>query len=331
MARVVVAMGDPSGVGPEVLVQALERAGNQAYLVVGDRRVWEKACAVTGVSLLPVASEAPTRCEGSVPFLQVDPPSLGWVVGRPSAEAGLAAAAWLQAAVRLALAGLSDAVVFAPLNKHALRLAGLTVRDEYEFVAHLAGVQHHDEVNLIPHPRGNGLLWVARATSHVPLREVPSLLDEGRVLHAIRLAHGMARRAGHPDPHVGVAALNPHAGEGGTLGDEEVRILAPAILAAQRDGLRVSGPYPADHVFRIARSGTLDAVVALYHDQAQIATKLLGFEHGVSVGVGYPFVMTTPSHGTAFDLVGTGRADPRPMRQALELAATLVDGDSTAT
>jgi 4-hydroxythreonine-4-phosphate dehydrogenase len=225
--------------------------------------------------------------------------------------------------VQLALEGSADAVVFAPLNKQALRLAGLPVRDEYEFVAHLAGVREHDEVNVIPHPAGGGLLWVARATSHVPLREVPLLLDEQRVLRAVRVADGVARRAGNPRPRVGVAALNPHAGEGGTLGDEEGRVLAPAIRKAQEEGLDCSGPYPADHIFRIARSGALDAVVALYHDQAQIATKLLGFERGVSVGVGYPFVMTTPSHGTAFDIVGTGRADPRPMRQALELAAAL--------
>jgi 4-hydroxythreonine-4-phosphate dehydrogenase len=250
-------------------------------------------------------------------------------VGQASAEAGGAAATWLEAAVRLALQGRADAVVFAPLNKQALRLAGLPVRDEYEFVAQLAGVGDHQEVNVIPHPAGTGLLWVARVTSHVPLREVPGLLDEDRVLRAVRLADRVARRAGNPHPRVGVAALNPHAGEGGTLGDEEVRILAPAIRRAQQEGLRVSGPYPADHIFRIARSGALDAVVALYHDQAQIATKLLEFERGVSVGVGYPFVMTTPSHGTAFDLVGTGRADPQPMRQALELASVLASAGLT--
>lgn len=323
MVRLAVAMGDPSGVGPEVLAAALSRPLDCALLVVGDRGVWADACAAARVNLPLRPADQPTGPTGAVPFLQVEPPVRGWPVGRASAEAGRAAAAWLEAAVRVALRGLADGVVFAPLNKQALRLAGLSVRDEYEFVARLAGVAEHDEVNVIPHPSGDGLLWVARATSHVPLREVPHLLDEDRVLRAVRLAHGVARRAGNPNPRVGVAALNPHAGEGGTLGDEEVRILEPAIRTAQQEGLQVSGPYPADHVFRIARSGALDAVVALYHDQAQIATKLLGFERGVSVGVGYPFVMTTPSHGTAFDIVGTGRADPRPMRQALELAVAL--------
>lgn len=323
MARIAVAMGDPSGVGPEVLAKALAGGLECEFVVVGDEAVWARACEVAGTVLPLVHARAPVRGEGRVPFLQVDPPASGWPEGRASAEAGSAAARWLEGAVRLALQGQADAVVFAPLNKQALRLAGFSVRDEYELVARIAGVSEHEEVNVIPHPAGRGLLWVSRATGHVPLREVPVLLDEDRVLRAIRLVHRMARLGGNPSPRVGVAALNPHAGEGGTLGDEEIRILAPAIRRAQAEGLTVSGPYPADHIFRIARAGALDAVVALYHDQAQIATKLLGFERGVSVGTGYPFVMTTPSHGTAFDIVGTGRADPRPMRQALELAIAL--------
>jgi len=328
LARLAIAMGDPSGIGPEVLAKALAQPLDCPHVVIGDRDVWTRACQVVGADLSLAPADGPARRPGAIPFLQVDPPVTGWVAGRASEEAGRTAAAWLQAAVQLALSGLADAVVFAPLNKQALRLAGFGVSDEYELVARLAGVAEHDEVNVIPHPAGSGLLWVARATSHVPLREVPSLLDEQRVLRAVRLAHCMARRGGSQQPRVGVAALNPHAGEGGTLGDEEVRLLLPAIRKAQDEGLAVSGPYPADHIFRIARSGALDAVVALYHDQAQIATKLLGFDRGVSVGVGYPFVMTTPSHGTAFDLVGTGRADPRPMRQALELAAILASAES---
>lgn len=325
MPRIVIALGDPSGVGPEVLAKALSSGLPCPYLLVGDRRVWEQACNAAGVRLPALPARQPVAESAGVPFLQVDPPAPEWPAGRASARAGRAAAAWLESAVRLALRGQADAVVFAPLNKQALRLAGLPVRDEYEFVAQLAGAAEHDEVNVIPHPAGLGLLWVARATSHVPLREVADLLDEERVLRAIRLVHRMATRGGNPAPRVGVAALNPHAGEGGTLGDEEGRILDPAIRRAQQEGLNVSGPYPADQIFRIARSGALDAVVSLYHDQAQIATKLLGFERGVSVGTGYPFVLTTPSHGTAFDLVGTGRADPRPMRQALEMAVALAE------
>jgi len=150
----------------------------------------------------------------------------------------------------------------------------------------------------------------------------PSLTIE-QVQRAIRLAHRTTAAAGAPSPRIGVAAFNPHAGEGGLLGDEETRVIGPAIQAALREGINASGPHPADHIFRLARAGHFDAIVAMYHDQAQIATKLLGFDRGVSVGVGYSFVLATPSHGTAFDIAGRGIADPGPMQQALALAARL--------
>ena len=181
-------------------------------------------------------------------------------------------------------------------------------------------------MNVIPHPAapaGGRLLWVARVTGHTPVREVSALLTRERILRTIRLAHRVASSTSPTAPAIAVAALNPHAGEGGLLGDEEERLIRPAIEDAAGQGIAAAGPIPADHVFRQARAGRFDVVVAMYHDQAQIATKLLGFEMGVSVGVGYPFVMTTPSHGTAFDIAGRGIADARPMRQALTIAARL--------
>jgi len=238
-----------------------------------------------------------------------------------SPAAGRASAAWFERAVRIALEGLADAVVFAPLNKQAMIRAGYPISDEYDLCATLSGAEDHDEMNVIPHPAGGrargDLLWVARATSHASLREVPALLTTERVLRTIRLAHRVATSAGGTSPRIGVAALNPHAGEGGLMGNEETAVIAPAIDAARREGIDASGPYPSDHIFRRARDGALEVVVAMYHDQAQIATKLLGFEQGVSVGVGYPFVLVTPSHGTAFDIAGRGIADARPMRQAI--------------
>jgi 4-hydroxythreonine-4-phosphate dehydrogenase len=164
----------------------------------------------------------------------------------------------------------------------------------------------------------------------VPFREISALLTTQRVLRVIRLANAAARGAGAASPRIGVAALNPHAGEEGLLGDEEHQVIRPAIETAVGEGIDASGPYPADHIFRLARAGHLDIVVSMYHDQAQIATKLLGFERGVSVGVGYPFVLTTPSHGTAFDIAGRGAADPGPMRQALAVAARLATARSSA-
>ncbi|MDR7554716.1 MAG: 4-hydroxythreonine-4-phosphate dehydrogenase PdxA [Armatimonadota bacterium] len=328
MAALIVTLGDPTGIGPEVLARALATPPATPLLVVGDLRTWEEASRRVGTSavLRPVPADRPGVLEGGrVPFLDVPPADRGWTSGQVSPAAGRAAAQWLEVAVRLALADDGRAVAFAPLNKQAIIRAGYPVRDEYELCAQLVGVRDHDEVNVIPHPAGpqGRLLWAARVTGHLPFREIVGRLSAARVLRAIRLVHRVAVATSAGLPRVAVAALNPHAGEGGLLGDEEERLIAPAVAAAAAEGIAATGPVPADHVFRRACAGEFDAVVAMYHDQAQIATKLLGFDRGVSVGVGYPFVLTTPSHGTAHDIAGTGRADPRPMQQALDLAVRL--------
>jgi len=327
MARLAVVMGDPTGIGPEVLARVLAEGLTQDILLIGDADVWKEAQDVAGVKVGLIPADRPgSPAGGAVPFLHLPPQDRTWTRGTMSPAAGLASAQWLEQAVRLALDGAADAVVFAPLNKQAIIRAGYRIRDEYELCARLAGVEEHDEMNVIPHPAapaGGRLLWVARVTGHTPVREVSALLTRERILRTIRLAHRVASSTSPTPPAVGVAALNPHAGEGGLLGDEEDRLIRPAIDDAVGEGINAAGPIPADHVFRQARGGQFDVVVAMYHDQAQIATKLLGFEMGVSVGVGYPFVMTTPSHGTAFDIVGRGAADARPMRQALTIAARL--------
>jgi len=325
MSRLAIAIGDPTGIGPEVLAKALAAGVVADVLLVGDPQVWGDAQLIARVKV-PARSASrpgPVTREG-VPFLAVPVADRAWEIGRVSPAAGRAVAEWLKEAVRLAIDGLADAVVFAPLNKQAIILGGHRVRDEYELIATFVHASDHDEVNVIPHPAGEGLLWVARATSHVPLRDVPQLLTQQRVLRTIRLAHRVAVAAGAASPRVGVAAFNPHAGENGTLGDEEVRIIRPVVQEAVTERIDASGPHPADHIFRMARAGRFDAVVAMYHDQAQIATKLLGFDRGVSIGIGYPFITVTPSHGTAFDIAGKGVADPQPMIQALTLADQLV-------
>ncbi len=324
MTRLAVVIGDPTGIGPEVTAKALAAAQGLEVLLVGDLQVWEDTRRLTGVSLPAAPAGRPAPVGASVAFAHLPPADRTWRPGAMSPAAGKAAAGWLEAAVCLALDGIVDGIVFAPLNKQAIIRAGYQVRDEYELCAALAGIREHDEMNVIPHPaRADTLLWVARATSHVALRDVAAALSRDLVLRTIRMAHQAASGAGEAAPRIGVAALNPHAGEGGLLGDEEQRIIEPAIRAAAGEGLQVSGPHPADHIFRLARAGQFDVVVSMYHDQAQIATKLLGFDQGVSVGVGYPFVMTTPSHGTAFDIAGKGIADAGPMRQALAVAERL--------
>lgn len=327
MARLAVVIGDPTGIGPEVLAKGLAGPRADELLVVGDAAVWEQALRLTGVHLPARPSTRPDRITAhGVPFLDVPTADRGWRIGELSPAAGRAAAAWMERAVRLALDHVVDGLVFAPLNKQAIIKSGYAVRDEYELCARLAGVEDYDEMNVIPHPaspESGRLLWVARVTGHTPLRGVAPMVTQERVLRTIRLAHRVASSAGADKPRIGVAALNPHAGEGGLLGDEEERILTPAVVAAITEGISAMGPIPADHIFRHAREGRYDIVVSMYHDQAQIATKLLGFEMGVSVGVGYPFVMVTPSHGTAFDIAGKGVADHRPMAQALSIAARL--------
>jgi len=331
MSRLAVVIGDPTGIGPEVLAKALAAGLATDVLLVGDLQVWEEAQRIAQVRVMAKPASRPglvTR-EG-VPFLEVPVREREWKLGTMSPAAGRAVAEWLKEAVRLTTDGVADAVVFAPLNKQAIIRGGHRVRDEYELIASFVHVDDHDEVNVIPHPAGDslpagqGLLWVARATSHVPLRDVPGLLTRDRILRTIKLAHRVAKSGGAASPRVGVAALNPHAGEDGTMGDEEARVIRPAVEAAVAEQIDASGPYPADQIFRMARAGRFDAVVAMYHDQAQIATKLLGFDRGVSIGIGYPFITVTPSHGTAFDIAGKGLADPQPMIQALKLADQLV-------
>jgi len=330
MARLAVVIGDPTGIGPEVLAKALREPPEDDLLLVGDAQVWEQAQRVARVAFPARTASAPGRVTpDGAPFLDVLADDRTWKIGEMSPAAGRAVGRWMETAVRLALDGAVDGVVFAPLNKQALIRAGHAVRDEYEFVARLAGVEDYDEMNVIPHPAAadsGRLLWVARASSHIPLREVAAKVTRGQVLRAIRLAHRTASRAGGSELRVGVAALNPHAGEGGLIGDEEERVITPAVVAAITEGINAMGPIPADHIFRLARAGRFDIVVSMYHDQAQIATKLLGFEMGTSVGVGLPFVLATPSHGTAFDIAGQGAADPRPMARALRIASLLARG-----
>ncbi|MGH2374660.1 MAG: 4-hydroxythreonine-4-phosphate dehydrogenase PdxA, partial [bacterium] len=241
-ARLVLAIGDPTGIGPEVLARALADAPAAAphsdVLLVGDAAVWKDAQRIARVDLPAVPADRPgPMTRNGIPFLDLSPADRSWSIGEMSPAAGRAAAQWLERAARMALEGSAEAVVFAPLNKQAMIRAGYPIRDEYDLCARLARVEDHDEMNVIPHPANpHNLLWVARATGHAALREVPALLTLERVLRTIRLAHRVVIGAGADAPRIGVAALNPHAGEGGFLGDEEARVITPAIEAAKQEG-----------------------------------------------------------------------------------------------
>jgi 4-hydroxythreonine-4-phosphate dehydrogenase len=217
-----------------------------------------------------------------------------------------------------AVAGWIDAICFAPLNKQSMKMSGMPFSDELHFFAHHLNV--HSEVcefNTL------GPLWTSRVTSHVPLKDVVVHLSRERILAAVRLLHDALLAAGFPHPRIAVAALNPHGGEGGAFGREEIDIIAPAVTEAVALGLPVRGPFPADTIFLKARNGEYDGVVTMYHDQGQIALKLMGFDRGVTVQGGLPIPITTPAHGTAFDIAGQNKANVEATVQAFRIACRM--------
>jgi 4-phospho-D-threonate 3-dehydrogenase / 4-phospho-D-erythronate 3-dehydrogenase len=247
----------------------------------------------------------------------IDPASLPR--SQVSAEAGRLTGETLKAMIGMALEGALDAVSFAPLNKGALHKGGWHYHDEHQMFAALTNHRgFFGEMNVTPQ------FSTFRVTSHVSLREALDLITPQRIRDAAHLADATLRAMGHERPRIGVAALNPHGGEGGLFGREEIEFIAPTIEALKREnGLALTGPVPADTIFVRALAGEFDGVVTMYHDQGQVATKLLAFNKGVTVTAGLPTVFTTPAHGTAFDIVGKGVANPGAMTQALVIAARL--------
>ena len=306
------ALGDRNGIGPELVARLLaDPAVSQRadFVVVGDRDVADSGCRVAGV---PWA--APVRFIEREGFRDVP---IG--TGTVHAGAGAEVLDHLATLVDLAVAGEIDGIVFAPLNKNAMRLGGLRDGDELDFVVGRLGFTGNcGELNVLRN------LWTSRVTSHIALREVADLITEDRVFDAISLAHQTLYAAGNAAPRLAVAGLNPHAGDGGTFGDEEQRHIKPAVERARRVGIAADGPFPADTVFVAAMNGAFDAVVSMYHDQGQIAMKLMGFGSGVTVLGGLPFPITTAGHGTAYDIVGRGIAKPDGFFEAFRICCEMV-------
>ena len=286
LPRVGITVGDPSGIGPEV--------SNKA---VGDQHVTD-VCE-------PVIYGPAREAQGDFP------------AGAPSAESGRAAYDAVCRATADALAGRLDAITTAPVNKTAWALAGLPWRGHTDLLAHLTGARRAAMMFYAERLR------VVLATVHVPLAEVPGLLTREQVEQTIRLAHEELPRFGFERPRLALAGLNPHAGEQGLMGDEEVRVLRPAVDASRDGGIDVVGPLPGDTVFVRALNGEYDAVVACYHDQGLIPVKMAAFGRAVNVTLGLPIVRTSVDHGTADDIAGKGIADPSSMIEAVRLAARL--------
>ncbi len=338
MKPLVLSMGDAAGIGPEIILQAWARAPQDlaGCVVLGDLAVMQRALAVTGLgsalTLSPVPSLAAVAglSASQVPVLTSCELSMPPVFGQVSAEAGRAAGECIVAGARAVLAGRAAALVTAPIHKEALSAAGgewaqfpgHTEMLQAEAARHLGRPVSEVPVRMM---LANPQLRVVLQSIHVSLREALERITLPSLLETLHITHAALSRALGRAPRIAVAGLNPHAGEGGLFGREELDVIAPAVEAACTQGLRVSGPYPPDPLFMRARALAgqpqgFDAVVALYHDQGLIPVKYLGVEDGVNVTLGLPLLRTSPDHGTAFDLAGTGRADPSSLLAAVRLA-----------
>ncbi|MBO0721967.1 MAG: 4-hydroxythreonine-4-phosphate dehydrogenase PdxA [Blastocatellia bacterium] len=317
MKKVAITMGDPAGVGPEIVIKALgdpEIAELAHWIVIGDQEVmnltdeagWRRVRERRNVDMLDLALMAE---EGTKRFR----------IGRLNAACGRAALAYVRAATEMCLSGKADAMATAPINKEAVSLNGIQFSGHTEYIAELCGAP--ESWMLLANDR----MRVIHVSTHVPLRRACGL-DSARIQRTIELGNYALIRMGLADPRIAVCGLNPHAGENGLLGEEDAEFIAPAVAAARARGIECAGPLPADTLFLKAARGHYDLIVAMYHDQGHIPIKLLSFEDTVNVSLGIPIIRTSVDHGTAFDIAGKGIADPANMKAALRLAAKMAHG-----
>jgi 4-hydroxythreonine-4-phosphate dehydrogenase len=321
---IAITLGDITGVGPEVTLKALAAEGapdELRYLLIGDAPSTLRLNEALGLNL-PLKPYTGPAAAGRF-FLHSplpEPLAAGLPPGAPSAAR--AALASLTDAAQRCLRHEMEAMVTAPVSKEAILRAGQPFVGQTEYLSQLAGTDRTAMMLLGQDDRGRWLR-VALATTHVPLKLVAAQLRAESVERAIALAAQACRDLGLPRCRVAVCGLNPHAGEGGRMGDEEITVIEPVVQAAQKRGLDVIGPLSADTLFYHAYRGDYDVVVAMYHDQGLVALKMVAFESGVNWTLGLPFIRTSPDHGTAYDIAGRGQADPSSMRAALQLARRL--------
>ena len=329
-----ITMGDPAGIGPEIIVKSCAKlrdrlaSGDLKLLIIGSRRAFDRARHQLATDLDVPDVTAEDTDWPNLSFLQADSESERIEPGVLSADGGRFAYKAVEQGVRLSLSKRVGGIVTAPLNKEALNKAGYHYPGHTEMLAELTGVR--GSVMLLAH----GNMRVSHVSTHVALQDVPARLTPQRLRLVIDLTHKALLGLGIPRPKIAVAALNPHAGEGGLFGRQDIDISQPTIAQAVSDGLDVVGPVPGDTVFVKLRAGQYDAVVAMYHDQGHIPVKLLGFEvdpktgkwqelSGVNITLGLPIIRTSVDHGTAFDIAGKGIANERSMIEAIEYAERL--------
>ncbi len=317
---IAISLGDPAGIGAEVVVKALDSStvrDRASYFLLGDARVIAEALTLVGRRRLPESTR-------TVDLGHADPSSIPR--GRPSAAAGRAAVAYVREGVARCLRGEADALVTAPIHKKAIALAGFEWEGHTEMLRDECGV-----------PRtalllAGGGLRVAFVTSHIAIRKLAPLIRRKSVLETIELtALDLPRLFGIAKPLIAVCGLNPHAGDEGRFGREEIREIAPAVKDAREKGIHCEGPFPADTLFPRAAKGGVDAVVAMYHDQGTVPVKLASFGHGINVTLGLPMIRTSVDHGTAFDIAWRGLADPGSMVAAIEAAIGMAERAGTGS
>lgn len=339
-------MGDPGGVGPEIIVRALNSSEVKNLcvpIVIGDASVIKKALKLckSHLSLQIIKSpEQAITTKGLINFIHVIPPkppfphSGGFVEAKqklgkektkvetfeknkPTAEGGSACVSYIRKAVELALNRQVDGIVTAPISKEALKMAGLKWPGHTEMLADLTKTRDYAMMLV------GGPLRVILVTIHTALKNVPDLITRQKIIKTLRLAQMACDMLRIKKPKIAVAGLNPHAGEAGIFGDEEIRKIIPAIGQAKNEGIPVSGPYPPDTIFYKAYKGEIDIIVCMYHDQGLIPLKMIAFDKGVNVTIGLPFIRTSPDHGTAYDIAWKGIANPSSMIEAIKLAVSL--------
>ena len=327
--RIAIIPGEPAGIGPELVARLLAEpdvAEAASILLVGDRHVFELGRCQAGAdwAMSEVDADNPAgwlRGEGYALLATDTIAPCDVRIAEVSEAGGRSSLRTLDIAVDMAVAGTVDGVLFGPFNKTSLHMAGMDAEDEHRYIArHIGFTGHYGEVNMLDE------LMTTRVTSHIALKDVVRNITVDEVVKAIRLAEDTLTAAGVSRPRIGVAALNPHAGDNGNFGTEEIDVLTPAIEKARSFQIAVDGPWPSDTVFLRGRDGLLDAVVTMYHDQGQIAMKLMGFDRGITIAAGLPIPVTTPAHGTAFDIAGRGEANPGAMRKAFEVVCRMSSG-----
>lgn len=320
MKRIAITTGEPAGIGPEISLKAIVELKGEGFefipYLIGDRTVIEDVIKLTGLSLPEDTRLILTDTINS------------YKKGEDSPEGGVASFHYIKRAVEIAISKEIDAIVTAPISKNSLRLAGLMWPGHTEMLADLTGTVDYGMM-FYADLRDNNLikkeLRLILTTTHIPLRDIPSMITIERVLNTIKLAQKGAMMFGIKEPRIIVSALNPHGGEKGIIGTEDEEIIKPAVEKAISMGIDVNGPYPPDTVFYLYLIDNFDIMVSMYHDHGLTPFKMLAFNKGVNITVGLPFIRTSPDHGTAYDIAWKGMADPSSMKEAIKVALRLTE------